>query len=92
MTTSSRKTTNHEVINFWTEDRGGVPAAVSATQTGDDTGLLRIHFEGHGGGDDLDRVSWEDFFAEFEEAKLAFVYEVHTSDGPLCRFSRLVSR
>jgi hypothetical protein len=43
---------------------------------------------GRGDDDDLDEIAWEDFFAKFEEAKLAFLYE----DEPENRFSKFVRR
>ncbi len=92
MSSSANTTTNHEVIRLWTEDRGGVPASVSSTTEGDDVGLLRIFFPGQGSGDQLDEISWEDFFGKFEEAKLAFIYDVHTAEGSLSRFSKFVQR
>lgn len=92
MSTSTNTTTHHEVIRLWCEDRGGVPAAVSETHQDDDVGIIRIHFPGQGRGDQLDEISWEDFFSKFEEAQLAFLYEVRTDTGELSRFSKLVRR
>lgn len=88
---SSHTTTNHEVIRLWATDRGGVPAAVAETSSDDDAGLLRIYFPEDGEEDALTEISWDNFFTKFEEANLAFVYDIMT-DGNLSRFSRLVSR
>lgn len=92
MQTTSETTTNHDVMRRWIEDRHGVPACVAATNNDDDVGVLRVHFPGQGSGDQLDEISWEDFFAKFEEADLMFLYDVHTSDGALSRFSKFVQR
>ena len=92
MSTSTNTTTNHEVIRLWTEDRGGKPASVASTTEGDDVGVLRIFFPGQGSGDQLDEISWEDFFDKFEEASLAFLYDIHTTDGSLSRFCKFVQR
>lgn len=92
MSATTQKTTNHEVIRLWCEDRGGVPAAVGQTHDSGDVGILRIHFPGQGSGDQLDEIPWEDFFDKFEEAQLAFLYEVRTETGELSRFSKLNSR
>lgn len=92
MSATTQKTTSHEVIRLWCEDRGGVPAAVGQTHGSEDVGILRIHFPGQGSGDQLDEIPWEDFFGKFEEAKLAFLYEVRTETGELSRFSKLISR
>lgn len=90
--TTTNTTTNHEVIRLWCEDRGGVPAAVSSTHDDRDVGVIRVHFPGQGSGDTLDEISWDDFFAKFEEAKLAFLYDIRTESGELSRFSKFVSR
>ena len=89
---SGLQTTNHELIQLWTYDRGGVPAAVGASGGKKDLGVLRIHFPGHGSDDALDEVEWDAFLAKFDEAKLAFVYDIHTADGELSRFCKFVSR
>lgn len=90
--TSTKRTTNHEVIRLWCEDRGGVPAAVTETHGRDDVGIIRIHFPGQGSGDQLDEISWDEFFQKFEDAGLAFLYDIRTESGELSRFSKLVSR
>ncbi|QDU82289.1 hypothetical protein Pla110_40440 [Polystyrenella longa] len=92
MTTSTHTTTNPEVIQLWTTDRGGVPAAVEETQKKGDPGILRIHFPEEGSEDTLTEISWDNFFQKFEEAKLAFVYDIRTESGELSRFSKLISR
>lgn len=85
-------TTSHDAIRIWTEDRAGVPASVAETMKGDDVGILRIHFPGQGSGDDLDQITWEEFFQKFEDEQLAFLCEIHTTEGDLSRFSKLVRR
>ena len=92
MSSNSQQTTNHEVIRLWCEDRGGVPSSVGQTHDSDDVGIIRVHFPGQGSGDQLDEISWEDFFGKFEEAGLAFLYEVRTESGDLSRFSKLIRR
>lgn len=75
MSGASKVTTDHEVIRKWVEERGGSPAHVKATGGGEDPGLLRVDFPGYGGKDDsLEHISWDDFFAKFEEKHLAFLY------------------
>lgn len=88
----SETTTDHDIIRRWIEERGGVPAAVAATESKDDPGLLRIDFPERGSGNRLEDVSWEEFFDTFEEKKLAFLYQERTKSGEISRFSKFVSR
>ena len=66
--------------------RGGKPSRVKGTGGKDDAGLLRIDFGEPE--ENLEEVSWDEFFDKFEESKLAFLYD----DGPNNRFSKLVRR
>ncbi len=88
----SKKTTNHQTIRSWVEERGGCPARVKGTEEGKGAGLLRIDYTGFSGKDDLEKISWDDFFDTFEQSKLAFVYQEETAKGEESRFSKLVSR
>ena len=87
----SKKTTDHDEIKSWVEERGGHPADVESTASGDDVGIIRIEFP-QGDSDALKEISWEDFFEKFEESKLAFLYQEETSDGETSRFCKFVSR
>ncbi|WP_247729036.1 hypothetical protein [Halovivax limisalsi] len=80
---ASQTTTDHETIREWAEERGGRPARVEGTGDGDG-GLLRIDFGDQD--DDLEELSWDEFFDEFEDSDLALVYEEDS------RFSKLVNR
>ena len=88
----SKKTTDHETIRQWTEERGGVPATIAQTEEGGDPGVLRIHFPGRGDEESFDELDWDTFFEEFEENNLAFLYQEETSEGDLSRFFKFVSR
>lgn len=93
----SAKTTDHDTIRQWVEERGGKPATVRNTTGKNDAGLLRIDFPGRsnrGGKDEntLEEISWDDFFEKFEEKKLAFLYQEKTKTGRESRFSKFVSR
>ncbi|HVM18145.1 MAG TPA: hypothetical protein VM290_11245 [Gaiellaceae bacterium] len=92
MAGESKTTTDHDEIRRWVEERGGKPARVADTGSGNDPGILRIDFPGRGDDDRLEEISWEDWFEAFEENELAFVYQEETSDGDESRFSKLVSR
>lgn len=84
----AQTTTDHDTIRTWAEDKGGKPAAVQRTHTQDDPGIVRIMFPKapNSEHDGLKEISWEAFFAEFDQRNLALLYE------PDSMFSRLISR
>jgi hypothetical protein len=92
MSHSSRKTTDHEEIRRWVEDRQGWPATVKGT-TGKDhaPGVLRIGFT-QGPEGSLEKIDWETFFQKFEEQKLAFLCQDQTQKGEVSRFFKFVRR
>lgn len=92
MATQTQNTTGHEIIMKWVEARGGKPAKVKSTGTGKDPGLLRINFPDYGKGDLLEEITWEEFFAKFEEKKLAFLYQEKSVDGKESRFFKFIGR
>ena len=91
MATSSEKTTDHDTIRRWAEARSGVPATVRATESGDEPGVLRIRFSDESA-DDLEEIGWDEFFAKFDESKLAFLYQDETKGGGRSRFHKFVKR
>lgn len=87
----SSRTTDHDVIRQWVEERGGSPASVKATEGKEDPGLLRINFPGYSGKYSLEDISWEDFFQKFDEKHLEFLYQEQTRTGKTSRFFKLVN-
>lgn len=85
-------TTSHQEIKRWVEDRGGVPVSVEQTASGDDPGVLRIDFPGHGDEEGFRKLSWDEFFAKFDEKRLAFLYQEETADGGTSRFCKFIDR
>ncbi|HTF38575.1 MAG TPA: hypothetical protein VK651_09715 [Blastocatellia bacterium] len=71
----AKATTDHQKIKRWVEGRGGKPAAVKGTGSGDDPGVLRIDFPDYTGEESLREISWEQFFDKFEKEHLAFLYQ-----------------
>jgi hypothetical protein len=93
MTGESQTTTDHQEIKRWAEARGGEPASVKGTETaGGHAGILRIAFPGYGEEEQLERISWDEFFRKFDESNLAFLYQNETREGKESRFFKLVSR
>src|SRR5436305_5959384 len=84
---SAKTTTDHDEIRQWVEARGGYPAHVTRTESGDDPGVLRIDYPGYSGQDTLERIDWDEFFDWFERDKLSFL-----AQGGKSRFSKFVSR
>lgn len=80
-------TTNHDVIRQWAEERNGVPATVPGTEHGKHLGVLRIDFGGDS--DSLREVSWDEWFATFDDRRLNFIYQEQRSDGRQSTFFRL---
>lgn len=85
-------TTDHDDIRRWVEERGGRPATVEGTGTGDDAGILRIDFPERGDDEALEAIDWDTFFAKFDENRLAFLHQDKTADGKTSRFSKFVRR
>lgn len=90
MAGESKITTDHEAIMKWAEDRGGHPVRVRGTGDEKGGGPLRIDFDGKEAS--LQEISWEEFFEQFEDKKLAFLYQDKTADGHESRFFKLVNR
>ena len=90
----SKVTTNHEEIRRWVEERGGQPAKVKGTERAGESGggLLRIDYPGYGGEESLEKITWEQFFDQFEKNKLAFLYQDTLESGETSRFSKLIER
>lgn len=89
---SAKKTTDHQTIRKWVEDRGGRPATVKGTGTEEEPGILRIDFPVDGMDEGLEEVDWEEFFEKFEESNLAFLHQDQTDDGEISRFCKFVAR
>ena len=84
-------TTDHEEIRRWVEERGGNPAVVKGTESGD-SALLRIDYPGFSGEGKLEPIEWEEFFEIFDDNNLAFLYQDRTADGSESRFSKFIDR
>ncbi|MFC3199690.1 hypothetical protein ACFOET_18880 [Parapedobacter deserti] len=91
---TSKQTHDHEEIKKWAAERGGVPAKVRSTGgSSDNEGILRIHFpENSEHRQELKEIPWEDFFQEFDEEKLDFLYQNRKADGELSTFHKFVNR
>ncbi len=86
----SLATRNHEVIRKWAEERKAEPATVSGTSHDGRPGVLRFDFPGYGG-QELEHISWDDWFKSFDDRKLIFLYQEHLRDGRMSNFFHLDS-
>lgn len=84
---SATTTTDHRVIRSWAEARGGKPARVKDSGQG---GILRLDFDPPDEG--LEVISWDEFFAIFDDNDLAFLHQDMTEDGKTSRFNKFVER
>lgn len=89
---TSNQTHNHQTIKEWAEQRGGIPAKVIGTGSNGDESILRIHFPEFSKSNDLKEISWEDFFDNFEEGRLDFLYQDAKENGEQSSFHKFVAR
>jgi hypothetical protein len=93
MANQSRTTTDHDEIRRWVEEHGGRPARVRGTDdSGDASGVLRIDFPGGAGEGELEPISWDEWFATFDDRGLALLFQERKADGSDSTFDKLVKR
>ncbi|HWB71432.1 MAG TPA: hypothetical protein VG452_04375 [Egibacteraceae bacterium] len=94
MSELTKKTTDHDTIRRWADERDGRPASVADTVEAGEPGVLTIHFPGQDARHDRDLtdLTWDEFFRKFEAEQLAFLYQEQTADGDTSRFFKLVRR
>lgn len=87
---SATKTTDHDAIRNWIEERDGRPSIVGATGDGKRKGgLLRVDFGEKD--EELEEIEWDEFFKIFDENDLVFLHQDETADGKTSRFNKFVS-
>lgn len=84
------RTRDRDTIRKWAEERNGTTATVPGTEHGDHLGVLTFDFPGYGG-DRLQKVSWDQWFATFDARNLEFIYQEHAKNGRQSNFFRLLS-
>ena len=89
---AEHQTTDHDEIRRWAEQRDATPTVVRDTHEREGSGILRFDFPDYGGGDDLEEVSWDEFFQIFDDRDLALVYQEETASGEQSNFSKFVER
>jgi len=88
---AAERSTDHDQIRAWVEERNGRPSVVKRSHdTGEGGGILRIDFDQPEAS--LEEISWDEFFETFEDRELAFLYQEQTADGDTSRFFKFVRR
>jgi hypothetical protein len=87
---AAAKTFDHDVIRGWIERQGGFPARLARSHARGARRLRHdfpgIDFPGYSDEEPLVRIDWDEFFALFDQHRLALLYE------PSGLFSRFVRR
>jgi hypothetical protein len=91
MTGTTKRTTDHETIRRWAEERGARPSAVRGTGAGHEASGLRLDFPEYRGSW-LEEISWDEFFRRFEDKSLEFLYQDETRLGERSDFFKLINR
>jgi hypothetical protein len=85
-----QRTTDHDTIRKWVEQRGDRPSRVAQTKSkSEGGGILRIDFDEPD--ESLEEISWDEFFEIFDDRELAFLYQDEV-DGRVSRFNKFVRR
>jgi hypothetical protein len=92
MASQTRTTTDHDEIRRWVEEHDGSPAAVRGTERKNSPGVLRFDFPGGAGEDELEHISWDEWFDAFDGNKLALLYQEQKASGEDSTFFKLVNR
>lgn len=86
----AKATTDHGEIRQWAEKRGGRPCRVETRDKSRGGGILRLDFGDKD--ENLEEISWEEFFTIFDDNSLAFLHQDKTADGKESRFNKFVER
>lgn len=92
MSYQGKITADHDEIRRWAEARGGRPAAVRSAGAPREPEILCIDFSDRGPDESLEYLSWESFFAKFDEHHLALLYQERTAEGGPSRFYKFIGR
>lgn len=89
---SSKTTKNHEEIRKWAEARNAVPCEVKGTERDDEPGIIRFEFPKARNRNDakLQEISWDEFFAKFDENNLELLFQEKTAGGQRSNFNKLI--
>ena len=84
MNIETKRTSDHDTIRHWALERSGVPATID--------GALGFDFPRGGSEASIEHVSWEEWFRQFEEDELCFLYQEEKVSGETSTFFKLRQR
>ncbi|STY29838.1 Uncharacterised protein [Legionella wadsworthii] len=90
MSPRTHTTSNHEEIKKWAEERKAKPSKVKGTEQ-DGTSLLRLDFPGYTG-ENLETITWNEWFEIFDKNKLALLFQEETSEGKKSNFNKIIRK
>jgi hypothetical protein len=85
-------TTDHDEIRRWVESVGGRPVEVQVAGSGGQVGVPALDVPGRRTSDAAEPVSWDDWFAAFDHAGLALLYEPSPAPSAPGPYGKLVPR
>lgn len=88
----SKTTRDHDEIKKWAEARGAQPAEVASTHQDGTPGILRFCFPKapRRREENLQEISWDDFFEKFDQNGLELIYQEKTAAGRRSNFNKLI--
>jgi hypothetical protein len=84
----AKATRNHDTIRRWAEERGAKPSAMADAISPCDPDGLKLDFDAKDR--KLDVLTWGEFFEDFDDAELTFLYQDETEGGKKSRFYKFV--
>lgn len=85
-------TTDRKEIMDWAKERGGEPACFLETDEAEVEPRLRINFANDEMDERIQEMTWERFFEELDNRKLAFKYKNINEDGRSSQYCEFISR
>lgn len=85
-------TTDHDEIRHWVESVGGRPVQVRLAASTGPVGVPALDVPGRRTGGDVENITWDDWFDEFERAGLALLYEPASVPSAAAPYGKLVPR
>jgi len=86
------RTTDHDEIRHWVETIGGRPVQVRLAASDGPVGVPALDVPGRRTSGGAEPVAWDDWFAAFDRAGLALLYEPTPGPGAPGPYGKLVPR
>src|SRR5664279_5300171 len=88
--TTSRVTTDPDVIRRWAEQRGAKPASRSSGD--DNAAVIGLNCPGDKADGTVQEISWDEWLRKFDEHRLALLYQEEMAAGDLSMFNQIIMR